>query len=211
MQSSRKRILEILKEQGEASVDDLSQRLSLTSVTVRHHLDVLRSEGLIEPPAVQHRVGPGRPQYIYALAPRASEFFPKNFDGLSNRLLDSIRANLDDRQVNVIFEGVTRRIIADAPAPEPGETIEQKLDRVAAFLDEKGYVARWERVPDGYLLHTSNCPYEGSAEGHPELCAMDMSVISALIGVQPVRTGRLVEGCASCSYLVRESALSTAP
>ncbi len=67
-------------------------------------------------------------------------------------------------------------------------------------------MARWEQVPEGYVIHTSNCPYEGSASGHPELCAMDLSLMAALLGRQPERVGRLVEGCGSCAYLVREPA-----
>ena len=203
MQATRKRILEILKERGQATVDELSEQLDLTSVTVRHHLDVLRSDGLIEPPVVRHRSSPGLPQYVYSLTSRAAEYFPRNFDELSNRLLDSMRSHLNERQINVIFEGVTRRFVDEAPVPVPGEPLEETLDRVTAFLDAHGYVARWERVPEGYLIHTSNCPYEGSASGYPELCAMDLSLVAALLGRQPERVGRLVEGCGSCSYLVR--------
>ncbi len=127
MQTTRKRILEILKERGQATVDELSELLGLTSVTVRHHLDVLRSDGLIEPPVVRHRTSPGRPQYVYTLASRAADYFPRNFDGLSNRLLESIRSNLDERQINVIFEGVTHQFAAEAPRPVPGESLEQTL------------------------------------------------------------------------------------
>lgn len=206
MQSSRKHILEILKERGQATVEELGERLNLTTVTVRHHLDVLRSEGLIQDPLVKHRSTPGRPQYVYSLSPRASEFFPKNFDGLSNRLLESIRASLDPDRINLIFDDVAGRFAAAAPPPAPGETTEQKLDRVVAFLDTNGYVARWERVPEGYLLHTTNCPYEGIAASHPELCMMDMRLMTSLLGIEPECTGRVVEGCGSCSYLIRETA-----
>jgi predicted ArsR family transcriptional regulator len=206
MQATRKRILELLKEHGQCTVDELSELLDLTAVTVRHHLDVLRSEQLIEPPVVRHRSTPGRPQYVYALTPRAAQYFPKNFDGLSSRLLESMQACLDERQINVIFEGVTSRFVAEAPRPIPGETIEQRLDRVTAFLDDNGYVARWEQVPEGYVIHTGNCPYEGTAAGHPELCAMDLAMVTTLLGELPQRIGRLVEGCGACSYLIRTEA-----
>jgi predicted ArsR family transcriptional regulator len=209
MQATRKRILEILKERGQATVDELSDMLELTSVTVRHHLDVMRTEGLVEPPVVRHRSSPGRPQYVYTLTPRASEHFPRNFDGLSNRLLDSMRDSLDERQINVIFEGVTHRFVAEAPQPAPGESLTETLTRVEAFLNENGYVAHWEEAPEGYVLHTCNCPYEGSPSGNPELCEMDFELISQLLGQTPERVGRLVEGCSSCAYLVREVEMAT--
>ncbi len=208
MQATRKRILEILKERSQATVDELSEMLDLTSVTVRHHLDVLRTEGLVEPPVVRHRSSPGRPQYVFCLTPRASEHFPRNFDALSKRLLDSMRASLDERQINVIFEGVTNRFVAQAPGPVPGETLEQALDRAESFLNDNGYVAHWEQSPEGYLLHTCNCPYEGSPSGNPELCEMDLELVSRLLGQMPERVARLVEGCNSCAYLIREPALA---
>jgi predicted ArsR family transcriptional regulator len=208
MQATRKRILEILKERSQATVDELSEMLELTSVTVRHHLDVLRTEGLVEPPVVRHRSSPGRPQYVYNLTPRASEHFPRNFDGLSKRLLDSMRDNLDERQINVIFEGVTHRFVSDAPQPAPSESLRETLARVESFLNENGYVAHWEETPDGYVLHTCNCPYEGSPPGNPELCEMDLELISQLLGQTPERVGRLVEGCSSCAYLVHEAEMA---
>ena len=96
MQSTRERILNILKERGQATVDELSQELSLTAVTVRHHLDILRGEGLIAPPLTRRRKTPGRPQYAYTLAEKASDFFPKRYDRLAQLILDEVRACLPD-------------------------------------------------------------------------------------------------------------------
>ncbi len=90
----------------------------------------------------------------------------------------------------------------------PGETLEQALDRAESFLNDNGYVAHWEQSPEGYLLHTCNCPYEGSPSGNPELCEMDLELVSRLLGQTPERVGRLVEGFNSCAYLIREPALA---
>ena len=54
MQDTRQQILEILKRLGEVTVQDLSNELRLTSVTVRHHLEILRSEGYITEPEIRH-------------------------------------------------------------------------------------------------------------------------------------------------------------
>ncbi|NTU63973.1 MAG: ArsR family transcriptional regulator, partial [Chloroflexi bacterium] len=63
MQATRQRILEILKERGAATVEELGSDLDLTPVTIRHHLDILRNEGLIQAPKVKRRDAPGRPQH----------------------------------------------------------------------------------------------------------------------------------------------------
>ncbi len=58
MQATRQRILEILKERHTATVEELAKELELTPVTIRHHLDILRSEGLVQAPQVKRRDTP---------------------------------------------------------------------------------------------------------------------------------------------------------
>lgn len=211
MQSKRQQIIEILKERGSATVEDLSQELGITPVTVRHHLDVLRSEGLVNEPVVRHRATSGRPQHAYSLTTKAGELFPKNYNGLVAQLLDEVKARYDSREVNVLFDGMTSRLLADAPRLLPGEPLEQRLDRAVQFLNQKGYVARWERNLEGIMVYTCNCPYEGLAGRHPELCNMDINLIASLTGFASERVCHAACGDDSCSYLIPESALAPYP
>src|SRR5690349_12010748 len=104
MQKTRQKILEYLKQNGEATVEDLSAALDdLTAVTVRHHLDVLRSQGMIASPEVMHRTSPGRPRYVYTLTEKAQAMFPKNVGTLTSHMLDELKNSLDENQINVIF------------------------------------------------------------------------------------------------------------
>jgi len=81
MQQTRRHILEILKERKEATIDEIVEALSnrigkITAVTVRHHLEILRGDGLVAAPTVRRRSAPGRPQYVYALTERAADISP---------------------------------------------------------------------------------------------------------------------------------------
>lgn len=202
MQKTRQKILEFLKLHGEATVEDLSEYLDdLTPVTVRHHLDVMRSEGVVEAPEIRHRTSPGRPKYIYRLADDAQSLFPTNLTTLTGHILDEIRDRLDESQINVIFEGVANRMARDIERAPEGESIEARLDRVVLHLSEHGYMANWEQRADGYVLHTRNCPY-CLAPDHPEMCTLDVRYISNLLGTVPRRLSHLLEGDNSCSYLI---------
>lgn len=208
MQATRQRILELLREKGPATVDDLSRQLELTPVTIRHHLDVLRHDGLVATCEVRHRHTPGRPQYVYDLTQAAAACFPDNYASLVSAVLDRIQDRLAPPTINVFFAEIGHDLARAAPPAAPGETMEERLSRVAAFLSEKGYVARWERSAEGYLLHTYNCPYREIADGHQELCIMDLRLVTELIGPFPVeRISRVVEGASSCSYLIRDQRL----
>ena len=206
MQSTRQAILDYLKTHGQATVDELASVLALTPVTVRHHLDILRGDGLVGAPIIRHRTSRGRPQYVFTLTERASAHFPKNYDDLATKLLDEVRVQGGEPFVNVIFEGVAARLSAEAPALVAGEPFPVRLERAVTFLNGRGYVAHWEAAEGGFLLHTCNCPYESLAGRHPELCHMDLVLIGNLLGAVPHRVTRVVDGATSCAYLFREPA-----
>ena len=203
MNGKRQQIVEILKRTGSATVEELSESLGINSVTVRHHLDVLQSEGLIAEPLIQHRSTAGRPQYKYALSAAANKVFPKNYNGLAGQLLEEIKSRHDAREIKVIFEDMGHRIAAELPAAVTGETTEQRLDRITDFLNQKGYLAHWKNSEEGIMLYTCNCPYNGLVEKHPELCAMDVSLMASLTGAVPQCVCRIADKKESCGYLLK--------
>jgi len=208
MQKTRQKILHYLKQHGEATVEDLSYALDdLTPVTVRHHLDVLRSDGMVSAPEVKHRSTPGRPRYVYTLTEKAESFFPRNVNSLATHMISELKQSVNDSQLNVIFEGIADRMAADFDSGPEGELFENRLNRVVVYLTEHGYEAHWEPHLQGYAIHTSNCPYGGVAENHDEVCLLDIRYISHLLGVVPRRLGHLREGEESCSYLVTDPML----
>ncbi len=206
MQLTRKLILDYLKTNGATTVDELAAVLGLTTVTVRHHLDILRSEELVSKPVVKHRASPGRPQYAYALASKASAHFPKHYDDLAAKVLAELKTVATPEQVNVIFMGVQNRMLTDAPSPLPGEPLPARLERAVAFLNERGFVSSFERAPGGFRLRARNCPYEALAGEHAELCGIDKALIGHLLGVIPECAARLADGSDECAFLIREAA-----
>lgn len=203
MQDTRRRILEYIKTHGEATVDELRDWLGgITAVTVRHHLDVLRRDGFVDAPDVERRDTPGRPRYVYSLTEKAGEQFPKNYRELTDHLLAQIGEQLDQRESNVIFEGVAARMAAEAPASSEGETFEERLGNIVDYLTEHGYVANCEKQGDGFVLHTCNCPYDRTEGSNEFLCVMDMTLVESLTGVEPQRVAHITEGDHSCSYFL---------
>ncbi len=205
MQETRQHILEILRERGEATVDDIvadlqRRRGNITPVTVRHHLTQLQKDNLITTPQLRHRSAPGRPQHIYALSEQAHQYFPNNYQPLLDNLLQHLKEQLPPREVNVILEGVADRMAAEAEIPDT--PFPEKLDHVVTYLNEHGYNARWETHADGYLLQTTNCPYHQFSNDNIVLCDMDMRLVASLLGVVPRLLERMSAGDASCTYLI---------
>jgi predicted ArsR family transcriptional regulator len=208
MQKTRQGILDYLKENGEATVDELSEALGdLSPVTIRHHLDVMRGEGLVAAPVVQRRTTPGRPSHVYRLTERALELFPRNYRTLTDHMLAEIKASFGPAQVEAILDGIVERMATDAPSSGEDEPIERRLARAADYLTEQGYVAHWEKQGDGFILYVTNCPYHQVAEAHGEICAMDFRLIARLLGTPPRRVAALTGGDRNCAYVIGAGAV----
>ncbi len=213
MQATRYRILEIIKEQGDVTVAELAQQLDMAPVSVRHHLDVLQGENLIASPRVRRTGTVGRPEQIYILTEAAEEFFPSNTENLAVALLDELKTMLPGPALGVIFERMADKMAAEANPLPANATVKQRLDNAVDFLNERGYLARWEQDGDAFVLFTLNCPYSGVADRHRELCRMDQRLIGQLLGHSPMPITRLSEGGCRCAYQVGDSngtALSSA-
>ena len=209
IQETRRHILEILKQHGDLTVDEivniLHQRAEkkVTAATVRHHLDVLKENGMVDNPHVRRRDTPGRPQYVFSLTEKGSDFFPSNYAGLASGLLNQIKANLPSGQINVILEATAREMASKAEIPR-GLPIEERLDIVIQHLNRQGYDAQWKQAPerDGYILETSNCPYAKVVASHDDVCGVDMYMVATLIGIVPRRLSRIAEGDHACAYYI---------
>ena len=202
MQATRERILKILKERGHATVKELSETLDLTTVTIRHHLDTLRREDLVAAPRVRHRKAPGRPQHVYTLTQEASDFFPKRYERLIDFMFDEVHARLSSDEVEAMMEDIGRRIADEVRIPQAAD-LEERVVVAANFLDDRGYMAHWERAEDGnYLIHVANCPYEGVSDRHHEVCKIDQALLRELLG-KPCEEIRRTSGPPRrCTYVV---------
>ncbi len=203
MQATRQRILEILKERHTATVEELARELDLTPVTIRHHLDILRSEGLVQAPQVKRRDTPGRPQHVYGLTEAADAYFPKNYAGFTDMMLREMRDKVEPEKMRSILDGVATRMASKAPQAPAAETLPQRVERVVKFLNTQGYDASWEVTEGGYLLHARNCPYHDVARENVEPCVMDASLVTQMSGIAPQRMQWAFSGDNICTYFIK--------
>jgi predicted ArsR family transcriptional regulator len=212
----RKHILQILKESEGATVAELAEQLDMAPVSVRHHLDILLGDNLLCVDRVERKGCVGRPQQVYVLTAEAARYFPNNFAALAGNLARQIKQILPPEQVRCAFQAMAHEIASEIePGALEGLPMEARLTRVAEFLTERGYLARWEQAgpdaDDGYLLHKCNCPYAGVSAQHRELCLMDQALIDELVGGPCVRTQSMVDGAHCCTYHIQAKTRSEIP
>jgi predicted ArsR family transcriptional regulator len=202
VQTVRNHIVEILKENGTATVAELAEQLGMAQVSVRHHLDILVGEDLVESAGVRRRNGAGRPSQVYSLTPEASKLFPQRHQVLANEMVSAIKTLLPAEEVRGVFLRLADKTAQNAPAARPDQPLEDRLDQVVDFLSQKGYTARWEVTDGHFRLYTCNCPYSGVSDQHPEVCEMDQALIQRLVPEELRRESRIADGAPRCAYVL---------
>ena len=202
MQATRQQIIEFLKEKGQATVEELAATVNLTPMAVRHHLNVLQAESLITSLAIRRQSGPGRPSQVYQLTKAADELFPEDYYGLTDYLLAELIQKLGQEGVGQIFDSIACRLASEAPPPKEGQTFEERLDEVIAFLSVKGFVADWEVGQNSYMIHAYSCPYRQVAKDHAEVCLLDKQIISSMLATTPTRIACLTTADDHCTYRI---------
>ncbi|MGD8792080.1 MAG: ArsR family transcriptional regulator [Anaerolineae bacterium] len=202
MQSTRQEILSILREEKQATVDDLAQQLELTPMTIRHHLNVLQAQNLVVASKVRRSKKVGRPRLVYTLTEAADDLFPQGYGDLARHLVTEVKEVVGQQETEALFRRVAERVAEDAPVPAEGQSFEDRLEQVADFLEEQGFLSRWEKTDEGYVLTNVNCPYRQVSQQHEEVCILDTELIKNLLGVQPQRMSSMKAGDAACRFLL---------
>jgi predicted ArsR family transcriptional regulator len=198
--------LELLKERNGATVAELAESLNMAPVSVRHHLDILQGDNLISVERLERKGNVGRPQQVYALTQVANEHFPDNFAALAAGLVRQLKRVLPPEEVEAAFRALAQDFAGTVQPTLAGLPVEQRLEAVTSFLNERGYLARWEVNAEGgdggYLLHKCNCPYAGVSDEHHELCLMDQALINELMGESCQRVQSMAADARCCTYRV---------
>lgn len=202
MQPTRWEILQLLKRQGRATVDELARALNMTLMGVRLHLVVLDRDGYVQRSTARKK--PGRPALVYSLTPKAEDIFPKRYDLLAEKLLEALAQQPDSVAVNSILETAARSLAAPLTIALDRATLEQRVDRVGRLLDEIGAFASWERSEGGYLIHQHNCLFYRIALRNREVCSIDTFFFKEMLGVEVQRGDCLLDGAGKCSFFVPE-------
>lgn len=191
-----------LKRAGEATVDELAAALGVTASAARQHLDGLAAQGL-----VAHRVesrGRGRPVHLYRLTRAAEPLFPKAYGGLTNELLDYVE-EADPGLVDAVFDRRRQRRLDQARARLADRaSFADRVAELARILDEDGYLAACEALPDGsFRIVEHNCAVLDVAERYGQACSSEIAFLrQALPEATVERVSHMIAGAHSCAYSV---------
>lgn len=199
---TQRRLLELLKRQGERSVGELAGSLELAAETVRGHMNSLAGHGLVRR-AGRRKEGPGRPEILYRLSEEAEQLFP-NEEGRLLRDLTAYLTEEDHRDVlEAFFEARITEQRQEARGRLQGLSGRDRLEEVAAILTEEGFMAEVVDGEDGEVrLRLCHCPLKEMVAVSRLPCRAEEAWIQELLGGDLSRRSWMPEGDRTCTYAV---------
>ncbi len=200
-QPTRRRILLTLKVLGEATAKALGERLSLTPMGVRRHLNALREEGWVDYRVRRH--GRGRPTHVYYLTPKATLLFDQRYAALSIELLSYLKEELGEAIIQHLFERRAQRRAREALVRLDDLPLPKRVAMLAAVLDEDGYMAEWHQVNGEFIICEHNCAIRDVAIAFPEACESELDFIRQVLpGTHVERVEHIGRGDHCCTYRI---------
>lgn len=203
--STRQRILQTLLFKDSCTINELAQVVEINPISVRHHILKLEAEGLIA--SEEERHGVGRPRQIFSLTEKGREQFPTRYIRLTMRLLEQLKEQVPASFINTLFTQMAKDIAANYQGEIQGLPFEERLEFVKLLLSSEGFTVEIDRQADQFVLRETSCPYFQIGQNHPEVCALDKTLISTLLGVPAEKVACLLNGDSVCSYVIQNDQL----
>ncbi len=202
MPQTRQTILGALKKRGELRAEDLAETTGITASGARQHLQSLEMDGLIV--RRELREGVGRPKLVYKLTAAADALYPRGYSELTNELLEYVQDD-DPELLEAIFRRrMQRRIDSAKLRLDPLPALDARVAELTRILDEDGYLADFEHLPDGsYRITEHNCAIFGVAMKYGQACSSEIEFIRAVLPDATIeRVAHMVGGAHVCAYAI---------
>lgn len=200
--ASQRRVLVLLKREGEQSVGELAGALDLAAETVRGHMNALAGRGLVRR-AGSRKEGPGRPEILYGLTERAEDLFPQEEGRLLRELTAYLTGEGHQDVLEAFFDARLDRQREEARARLEGLGDRERLEEVADLLSEEGFMAEVITPDDGEPgLSLCHCPLKEMVAVSRLPCRAEVAWIEELLGEELTRRSWMPDGDRTCTYTV---------
>ena len=200
----RQAIINLLKQDGPTDAATLSSRLKVTAMAVRQHLYELQKEGLVT--YCEESRPMGRPAKLWQLTPAADRLFPDGYAELTLSLIDSVKTAFGEAGFARLLEiRTTQQVTTYQTQISPQDSLQQRLEILAALRTEEGYMAEIQPLSEKtFLLIEKHCPICAAATACPGFCAKELEVFRIVLGQGVVveRTEHIIAGERQCVYQV---------
>lgn len=203
--NTRDRVLKSLLINQRSTINELAEAVDINPISVRHHVNKLEAEGLIE--SEEERHGVGRPRLVYSLTQKGMEQFPKRYLDLTLRILRQLKDSLSPRMVGKLFQEIAQDMAEELTQDIELDdlSLKERLALLQDVLNQEGFTVNLKEDEGDYYLVEASCPYHHVGENYPEICVVDQELISHFLTVPPQRIECILDGDKRCVYRIPEA------
>ncbi|MDR6226240.1 helix-turn-helix transcriptional regulator [Desmospora profundinema] len=201
--STRNQILTMLKMDAPLTVSQMAERLGITEMAVRRHLNTLERDHLVQSRLLRQSMG--RPSSQYELTDQSEGHFPKRYRVFTLDLLEDLEAVDGTEKVKQLFERRRDRLAEQYRHCFSGKTLKERVRVLADLQDQKGYMVKWRQLESReFVLTENNCPIAEVADRYPQACECEMSFFRTMLDADVQRTECKASGDRRCTYRIAE-------
>ncbi|HSO68804.1 MAG TPA: helix-turn-helix domain-containing protein [Arachnia sp.] len=198
---TRRRVVDLILNDGPQTAKQLAERLHLTPAAVRRHLAVLLTSGALT--SHEQRVfgarGRGRPSKVFVLTDAGRAEFRQAYDDLAIAALRRLAVAAGPSAIRGIAEDrvacIEERFNAAREADPGRPAVEILVEALAA----DGYAPSIRPLHSGEQLLQHHCPIAHVAAEFPILCEIETQLFAKLLGTHVQRLATIAHGDGVCT------------
>lgn len=175
-------IVEYLRRQGAATVQQLVDFAGVTATAVRQRLTRLMEKGLVV--RESESAGRGRPTHRYSLSMAGVRSSGNNYEDLVGVLWTEIRAVKDPDVRYGLLKRIVTRLAEVYREQIKGESLAERMESLVELMRSRDIPFEVIKPEDGQLpvLKALACPYPSLAEQDRSICSMEKMLFAEIIG-----------------------------
>ena len=185
LDSSRGRIVALLRGAGGSTADDIASRLGLTRSAVRAQLAGMKRDGLVR--RAGQRPGTTRPSHLFDLTPEAEQLLSTAYIPLLTSLVDTFADALSTDQVETILRHAGKRLAGElSRRKRAAGTLGSRVAMLSEMMNEQLGALTHVENNGGYIIRGNGCPLAALTGKHEGVCLAMESMAAEVLRV-PVR------------------------
>lgn len=208
--TTKDKLLNLLKKEAPLTVGQLAERLNVTEMAVRKHLNTLEQDSFIRSSEIRQPIG--RPLQTFSLSEKAEKLFPKTYENLTVDFLEDLRMLQGEAVIDQLFENRSRRLSAEYTDLMTNKSNEEKVETLRKIQNEKGYMVDLIKMDDQqFELVEHNCPIFGVSRNFKQACRCETDMFRDVLGTDNIeRTSCKADGDQHCRFMISFESDTTA-
>jgi len=180
-----------------ATVEELQEVLTITTTAVRQHIAALSANGFL---AKGEPIQTGRrPQLRYILTDNGREAFPRQYDGLADKVIAQVHQGFGSEGLTNMMAAMGKDTGRKIALDTTGKTLVDIAKELADAMADVGYESSAPYSEKAEIV-AYNCVFHHLAERFNEVCEYDLELMREATGLEVDHLECMVRGGNACRF-----------